>query len=459
VETPNWRSLIDRAQASKPLSRRGVLSVAAVTATSAGSTTTTPRITSVETINVRDFGAKADGVTNDAPAINAAIQFMRSRRADVNGFPVLPKLLFPTGIYVVSATIELIRLQGINCVIDGDASVIIGKCAGLPVIDALGARWLTVRNLTIIGDSAAAPSLGFRVGRLSAGEPADDHRFENVKMLGHFQLACLLNLAGETCGFDHVMLWNDFPSVRSFCLIQDGLNHFGSLSRYGIASERDDSFNQNEFINCDFRHGGGGVPVWLGDTARHRFIRCFASGRGEAAFVVYCGNKSHSMLDIDCHCETDGLQNVFLFTGTEKRPTIRGFSYIDHETFAARSVFRSGPEIEKVALQNARIEVSSFANQACKMFDDPHGWDISGDVYISASAAWNGADCFSGSLLLGGKFSAVGQMDSRPPAGSSLQRPSGLDRTDAGRLFYDLELGRLIVWSGQMWLDALGGKV
>src|SRR5690348_14049577 len=98
------------------------------------------------------------------------------------------------------------------------------------------------------------------------------------------------------------------------------------------------SFNENESINCDFRHGAGGTPVWLGDTARHAFIRCYAATIGGPSFVIYCGPNSHVMLDLDCHCEGDGLRDVFLFTGRSDSLTVRGFSYRDHCCFAARLV-------------------------------------------------------------------------------------------------------------------------
>lgn len=417
-------------------------------------------------VDVRHFGARADGATNDAPAFNAAIKYIRDRQelVGVEDIKIGPTLKIPSGVYAVSDSIDLTRLRNINLLIDGDGSVILGKCAGEPVIDALGSRWLTIRNLTIIGDKAQTPRLGIQIGRLSAYVVADDHMFEDVKVIGFYTLACLLNLSAETTGFDHVLLWNDRPDPKSYCLIQDGVNHFDTKSKFvpGQAenAEQPNSFNENEFINCDFRHAGGGIPLWLGDTARHRFIRCYAVGIGEAAVVVYCGQNSHTMLDIDCHFEAKGLKAIFLFTGTRTTPVIYGFSYIDHSCWASTAVFRTDAHISKIALQDADIDIGYFPNYAsCKVFDDPSKWFVVGRYASRTNQQWNGETCFNGELRIGDSFGFAGDVGLKVAAGSGAKRPGNLQILDAGRLFFDTSLGRLIVWSGAAWVDAVGNKL
>jgi Pectate lyase superfamily protein len=284
-------------------------------------------------VDVRDFGARGDGSTDDAPAINAAVHAVRDRHKRVGAYPIGCRIVFPAGIYAVESSINMTGLQAVNTVIDGGGSAILGRCAGKPVIDALGSRWLTVRDLTVLGDPASVPDIGIQIGLVSP-RVADDHRFEDVKVLGHFARASLYNRAAETTGFNHLLLWNDHPG--GYCLIQDGTNHFGvtsSFAKVEVPMDTGLSFNENEFINCDFRHGAGGTPVWLGDTARHAFIRCYAATGGGPSFIVHCGQNSHVMLDVDCHCETDKLRDVFLFTGPSNQLIVRGFSYRDHRCF------------------------------------------------------------------------------------------------------------------------------
>lgn len=462
-----------RDQSSRLLSRRKLAAVPAAVAAfgligdqaeaadnkSGGSATDT-------VVDVRQFGAKADGVSNDAPAFNAAIKYIRERQtpAGVEDIKFGPTLKIPSGVYAVSESIDLTQLRNINLLIDGDGSVILGKCKGEPVFDALGSRWLTFRNLTIIGDKTQTPKLGIQIGRLSAWVVADDHLFDDVKVIGFYSLACLLNLSAETTGFHHVLLWNDRADPQSYCLIQDGVNHFETKSKFvsGQAenAEQANSFNENEFINCDFRHAGGGVPVWLGDTARHRFIRCYAVGIGEAAFVVYCGQVGHAMLDIDCHCEAKGLKNAFLFTGTRTTPVIYGFSYTDHSCWASDTVFRSDSHISKIALQNVDIDIGYFPfYSSCKVFDDPAKWFVVGRYASRTDREWNGRSCFHGEMRIGNSFGFAGDTGLKAAAGSAAKRPENLQMLDAGRLFFDTSLGKLIVWSGTAWVDVAGNRL
>ncbi len=357
------------------------------------------------TVNVRDFGTRADGRTDDSDAINKAILFLRDHQMHVSAATFAPRLVFDAGIYAVDASINLTGLSALNAVIDGRGAVILGRCRGQPVIDALGSRFLTIRDLTIIGDKDRPPSVGMQIGRLNDGRVADDHRLNDVKFIGHYTLACLLNNASETCGFDHVFFWNDYPDSKSFCLIQDGLNYFGATStlvpdQHSIP-QADSSFNENEFINCTFQHGGGGTPVWLGDTDRHRFYRCYAAGRGETAFVIYCGPRSHTMLEIDCHCETGDLQAVFRITGHVSSATLYGFSFKDHAVFSTSAVFERQEPVENVVIQHVRIELGHFFHSNCRVLDDPSAWRVIGEVYLSEPDHWNGTENFAGTLFLG----------------------------------------------------------
>src|ERR1700744_6329278 len=63
--------------------------------------------------------------------------------------------------------INLTGLQAINMVIDGCGSVIHGRWVGQAVLDAMGARWLELRDLTVIGDKVEVPRVGLQLGRVS----------------------------------------------------------------------------------------------------------------------------------------------------------------------------------------------------------------------------------------------------------------------------------------------------
>jgi hypothetical protein len=358
-------------------------------------------VSSIETVDVRQFGARGDGITDDALAINKAIEEVRRYHLQLNGYSLGCRLLFPTGLYAVGGSINLTMLRNINTVIDGQGSVILGKCENEPVLDALGSRWLTIRDLTILSDSIRMPSVGLQLGRVTA-DVADDHHLTNVKIVGAYSTACLYNKGAETSSFDHMLLIN--RCAGGYCLIQDGLNHFDIKSKHIkslLILDADGSFNENVFLNCDFRHQASGVPVWLGDTARHDFIRCYATTKGKFAFAVFSGQNGHTMLSVDCHCETIGLGSVFCFLALSQSIIVRGFCYIDHECFAEESVFVTGSNVKEIAIQNANIEIASFRTSKCRTFGEGAAWIMSGSYYSSNRDTWNGNGLFQGTLLLG----------------------------------------------------------
>ncbi len=107
------------------------------------------------------------------------------------------------------------------------------------------------------------------------------------------------------------------------------------------------------------------------------------------------------MLDVDCHCETKGLQSVFRLAGQGNAAVIRGFSYKDHGIFAVQSVFARQSPVQRVTLQHARIEMGHFFEPGCRVLDDPADWKLTGEVYLSEPDHWNADECFAGTLFLG----------------------------------------------------------
>jgi polygalacturonase len=64
-------------------------------------------------LNVKDFGAMGDGVTDDTAAILAALDTLMA-------VPKGGTLYFPKGIYIVKYTIQLVGAYGHNYTIIGD---------------------------------------------------------------------------------------------------------------------------------------------------------------------------------------------------------------------------------------------------------------------------------------------------------------------------------------------------
>jgi hypothetical protein len=393
-----------------------------------------------------------DGVTDDSGTINAAIASIRQAHLSANGYDFGCCLRFPPAFIMLSSSINLTSLRGINTVIEGNGAVLIGECAGQPVIDGVDSRWLTIRDLVVMGDQIKTPTIGLQMGMATTAN-ADDHLLENVKICGWFTLACLYNRAGETSGFHHVFAWNSQPN--SYCLIQDGLNHFGLTSQFVACTlpvDTDLSFNENEFINCDFRHGAAGVPLWIGDTSRHQFTRCYAATDGDAAVVLFSAGNGHRLLHMDCHFETAKLGSVFRLSGAPNID-LRGLTLIEHQCFANKAVFTCDPNIVKVVLENAQLVITGFNNAGCKMFAQPAIWRISGNYATSWGNNWNATD-FRGIITNGTDMKMIG-VPVRMLSGGTAVRPV-LSPADVGTQFFDTHVQKVIIWSGTQWLDAMG---
>jgi hypothetical protein len=269
----------------------------------------------IEVIDVRTFGAKGDGVTDDAPAINAALDTMRAQRQDAPSWVPGFRMEFRGGTFRIGSPLNLTFLQHFNVVIDGGGAVLLGATDGKPVIDALGSRWLHFQDLYIFGDKDHPPNIGLQIGRAVTGLPADNYILENVSLNGVFSLACIYNFAAETTVFLHCTAWNKSRSAGAYCLIQDGLNHFAASSVFVSgrpAGNMAESFNENLLINCDFRSNGDGSPLWLASTSRHQFQRCYAAAENAPGCVLHVGGE--------------GIQ-CWKWTATSRRRTCRIYFY------------------------------------------------------------------------------------------------------------------------------------
>ena len=94
-------------------------------------------------VNVRDVGAKGDGTTDDAPAINRAI--VQAIHSGPNA-----SVYFPAGnYYLPTKTLSVPNASTITLYGDGPATVLTAKNAGADMIKAVGCKDLTVRKMTL----------------------------------------------------------------------------------------------------------------------------------------------------------------------------------------------------------------------------------------------------------------------------------------------------------------------
>ena len=144
-------------------------------------------------INVRWFGAKGDGVTDDADAFKNAlrvVQYMLSTIPGQNG------LYVPAGKYLLGETLGLTNTRtpgpaqrdGIKVYGDGmNYTTLIGKTgAGHAILDISGSQWLTLENLTLTTDgSTGSSTIGIYSGCFAVLPQTQNQLISRVSIFMH----------------------------------------------------------------------------------------------------------------------------------------------------------------------------------------------------------------------------------------------------------------------------------
>jgi hypothetical protein len=434
---------------SYAIAQRDISTVASVKASGSDVTRTLDE-RAADVVNVKDFGAKGDGITDDAAAINAAIGYLRIARTI--GGEIAGRLVFPQGRYVVNSTINLTSIRSRYTEIDGGGAVLIGKTPGKPVVDALGTRYLRIRDLSIEGDATRVPTIGIQIGRTdtTARDSSDNITLDAVFVTGSFSFAALYNLNAETSMFARIDLWNNYISADSYALVQDGMNHWKAHSDFVTEKAPIDtpqSFNENLFLNADIRHFGGGTPIWMAQTSRHQFINSYAANtKGQHAVILYSvtNTDQNLMLDLDLHVETSSIVDSVFLTGPNTTPILTGLQLRDHYSFASNSLLKADVGILSVSMPAARFEIGGFYSPSARVFAQPALWSGSADVTLESPSYWNGTSAISTILtygstksltLTGGVLTNTLRVTASPPASSSASCVVGQISADADYIY------------------------
>lgn len=134
-----------------------MFSALALLSSAAGSAAETPA--ERKPIDVKDFGAKGDGVTDDTAAINAAI--VAAQKTGAGGVVSLPSGRYKTAL----GKEKSIRIEGADGLVfqgEGDTTIVSGDLDE-PVFRLLGSKSVTVRNISIDHDP-----LGYTQGTITS---------------------------------------------------------------------------------------------------------------------------------------------------------------------------------------------------------------------------------------------------------------------------------------------------
>jgi len=245
-------------------------------------------------INVRQFGAKGDGSTDDTARIQNAIDLVAASGAG--------QINIPYGAYRVTS----LNLQHSDLAIVGEVglnrTVICGGTNGYPMFDCAGAQRITLKDL-YFESTNNYPSCAILLGRTGTGS-AGSHHLERIRVDGQFSIAGVFTLASEENNFFACDFMNapyvqsaltnarttfysaktatniySTPVVSLFNAITadgaggNGLNRFygcsfvnHSTNVFGTALVAEYSQNTSLY-SCYWYTGGGTNQIWLGKSA------------------------------------------------------------------------------------------------------------------------------------------------------------------------------------------------
>lgn len=230
-----------------------------------------------ETLNVKDFGAVAGGVTNDAAAFNAVWTAVAATEVNpsANSTYVTKRIIIPPGVYKIGTSIDWTNLSSWNVTVEAYGAVFLGDVIGGNVIDMLGDLGITVKGLTIYGNATNPPTCAILVGPIGTAT-CGINSFEDCKFIGYYTKAAFWNIGSETTQYIGCRFSNSYIGASAYAYLADGLNRFGASSIYQSvrAPNTAVSFTNNTFNHCSIRNwatSNSGASIYLEQTVGWSF--------------------------------------------------------------------------------------------------------------------------------------------------------------------------------------------
>lgn len=336
-------------------------------------------------INVKQFGAKCDGVTADQAAVNGVFDYLRNIVGDAFENPLILRTPFRVRIpgycrVETSVNATQLRARGVQIVGPGILHGAVPNTKA--VLDLSDSRWITVRDLIIFGDTVTVPKIGIQ-NCVGATRVSDLFRFENVCLAGMFTLTGYYGYGIESTTYVNFYCWNNNTAspATTYCAMFDGTNKAGVTSDFvTVNANTSTSYNDAHLIMADFRKVGGGPAVYL---------RRVTSLEMQAGYVA-CVNGPGIVCDFDAfgapdlklevHVETTGVQSAIRFDGVNC--TLRGFKFRDYSVYVTDNVFAIGTGPTLITLVDADIYIGGFTATPTGVFSDVTKFAFKGGKYF-----------------------------------------------------------------------------
>jgi len=267
--------------------------------------------------DVRRYGARGDGVTNDAPAFQAAIDVARLANPGT--------IYAPAGaggaVQIPAPDVFYLLTVPLNCTFDGPANqhgiafrgamgpnpnspALIARHEG-HIFDLTGCDSAVFENLTIGTDADTNPRTCFFLARNRTASDAAYHRFRNVRVQGKFHTAILYNYGSECDVYSECVWYNTSASPGTKVAVFSSHNIFGLTSEFiatanGVQSCIDHQIFGGEFVNTS---GDAAADVIYMDNVNNLkmfgpWMSAGVHSYGRALIYVDCTNGASSLGEV-----------------------------------------------------------------------------------------------------------------------------------------------------------------
>jgi len=309
--------------------------------------------------NVKAFGAKGDGITNDSPAVIAAIAAMPAEGG---------VLYFPPGTYFLVSTVtanKMITITG-----SGYSSVITGTASPLITTDQDVAHKFMVRDIKIVTKSSGT---GVFINKTWTAGAVTSFELMNVWFYASGNAGTLLRIYGAresglyNCHFEGTLSWaTGYGTAIGLQLDGDNsggamnlhyqslkfLNIYQAVKGYGSAT-RPDLFAGHHFNNCE------AIACFIGLEFANGGSMDFSDGMLDfcknPVIMRYWGGANIHDNYIACKDETDYAIQIVPQFGTSEEINIHHNGIYTYGTYTSGTMTARGVVIDGT-LGNGRVQ-------------------------------------------------------------------------------------------------------
>lgn len=350
-----------------------------------------------DVVSVKDFGAVGDGVTDDAPAFQVAID---------SGAKCI-KVPAPATRYLLEQSLNMTGLRGVTFEFEAslDISGAPGFCQILAkhtnaVFDLTGAFDCCFINASVEGDATTTPSCMFLLARNSTAASSSRHRFFNVRSTGYFSTAPVYNYGSEENEF-YGSIFVQKAAGKS-CVYLTATNAASLSSQFATISTGTQSTTVLRFFGGSYYSQGnsgaedescfvlnGVSEITISDT----FLYC---PNGKSFVFVDTANAASSLVSISGTrgevAATSPQHGVYFSTGSAASCafwSIRDsrFPVDSNVVYAEDSVTLASLQYENIVASsgnaiNARNLQDCFINHASSLITGRAGGTVQRNVFI-----------------------------------------------------------------------------